>query len=662
MQDMMSDRRVSCKYINASERECVCFFATIIDLNNIKFALCSLGSVESVVITALPSMKITHLLIPFWLSFFSAVANADEIRLEDRQAVYTIGPFAQYFVDDNGEATVDSVSNHSFLPSRQEFLNFGFVKATHWVRFTLSNRSSTSSYRLEVPFPTLNRISFYQPSADGYIAYREGTDLPYRNRTITNEYFVFPVAIAPGETKTFYLSASATNALQIPLVLRTVSAYAEHDRDLGLVWGMYYGILGAMFCLNLALYYVVKQKDCLLYAFYVLFCGLAAAHLNGHAPMLLWPDFTRINRYAITVFAHLMIYFGCHFTRHYLETRRYSRLLDKTITRLANIALLIAFSAVFVPWDLSIVTVYIAAIFCLLIIGAGIYCWFKGSRQAVFLVLGWSTFLAGTGAYAFHSLGILETGFLVIHAKEMGSSIELMMLALGLAHKYDNLRRARRNAETIKVETESLALHREREIGEILAQEENPNLLYYDDYQAEFERFFLNNESADAHNAMIIISLEKLYEHRTVNDDPQFIQLEEQIRRRIKMLSSRFLLSHQMVSIGSRKRNALFVLRPHTYVLVMGLERDKIRFCETLCYKLLQEFAKLNNKYASSLLSYIHIGAAAGFGFNVNEYRREAETALYEAKIASRLVSFKFLAERDVSNRQNKNLEKSSVE
>ena len=71
---------------------------------------------------------------------------------------------------------------------------------------------------------------------------------------------------------------------------------------------------------------------------------------------------------------------------------------------------------------------------------AGIYAWVRGKRIARYFVTAWTVFIAGVLLYSLKSFGILPTNALTTHSVQIGSALEVLLLAMALGDRYELMR------------------------------------------------------------------------------------------------------------------------------------------------------------------------------------------------------------------------------
>lgn len=331
-----------------------------------------------------------------------------------------------------------------------EAISFDYTRSAYWLRLTLRNASDHSLDRmLEIGYPLLTSIEFYQPIANGaYQSLTTGLAMPFATRPYLNRYFVFPVTLPAHSDQVYYLRLQATDAIIVPARLWGPQAFHTYERNdyLGQAW--YFGMATAMILFNLLLFIALRDVIYLLYVSFVTCMALAIASENGLAKEFLWPDATLWADISSFVGNSLVGATWLLFIRHMLNTRTVIPKLDRLIKVFVGVYLLtlIGFTVSFQTFAKSAVLLYLATI--MLILGVGLFCAFKRQRSAYFFVAASAMLCFSVVVAALTNLGLLPTNFFTINALQFGSVLEMLLLAFALADRFNEIRRQKENAQS----------------------------------------------------------------------------------------------------------------------------------------------------------------------------------------------------------------------
>lgn len=376
-------------------------------------------------------------------SVFASTEKAPLLLLNDHDGKYDVGTRLEYLEDPYHSFTFEEVlrgHTPSFQASPQQVLNLGFTNSAYWLRFTVNGDhiSTPKRWIAEISYPTINRLNIYiQDSKTGVFQETEtGTDFPFSQKPISHRNFLFHIDLEPGEQKTIYFRAEATNALQIPVTIWDQRSFDQSELIAILTWGGFFGMMLVMTLYNLFIFLSVKDKSYLYYILYINSIACVVLGLNGLGFEILWPDNPDWNRLSLTAFAASMTFFAIQFGRHFLHTPENAPVLDVVLNIQSACALiLIPLSIIFREHDFSSMATVLVLSFAVVILASGFYCLKQGVRSAKYFLTAWVLYLTGLCLFTLTLYSVLPVNFITVHAKEFGAALEMMLLSLGLADR-----------------------------------------------------------------------------------------------------------------------------------------------------------------------------------------------------------------------------------
>ena len=360
---------------------------------------------------------------------------------------YFLGPYVAYLEDSQKKLTIDDVSSPQvsarFIQHAGKILNLGLNSSAYWLRFTIDAfEDQTSQKKWLLYFDWPNRIDYatlYIPKLPdaGWFTREIGRILP----TGPDPQPSTPTAFLPPESfiqsVTFYLRVESSEAKLIPLQILTDAAYRGVSRGRSLWFGVYYGIMLAMFLYNLILLISLRELNRLYYLLYLIFLNLLFLESNG----LLW-EFLQIGihlgQVLVLIFISLTFFWSNLFAKSFLITKKNAPFFDKLLSGAMVLALVLA---VMVPlvnlaWmtvAISLQSIVVPPIFML----AALMCWRHGFRPARFFLLAFTALALSTMYEALVFFGVLP--YLTLYSGQFGSAIEVILLQLALADRFRSL-------------------------------------------------------------------------------------------------------------------------------------------------------------------------------------------------------------------------------
>ncbi len=336
---------------------------------------------------------------------------------------------------------------------RQTDLNYGNTHSAIWLRLQLKNSSEHPVERLlELAYAAYVNVQFYAPAADGgYTTVTTGRVFPFVSRPYPNRYFVFPLSVPAHTEQTLYLRVNSI-AVPLPAKLWEPAAFYRHERNDYTGQAMYFGVAAAMFLFNLFLFAVLRERMYLWYLAALTCMALTMAEMSGLAKEFLWPNSPNWSLMAINIGYVLTMATVMTFMCRMLDTVVNAPRLDRVLRLLSGLLVFSVFGLVlnserFAPWITWLGLVVIIAV-----LGCGIYCAFLRLRSAYFFVTAFSLMLVSGLMWIMRNLALLPGSALLSQAPQIGSALEMIVLALALADRFFQIR-----LQNIRVEKAALA-------------------------------------------------------------------------------------------------------------------------------------------------------------------------------------------------------------
>ncbi len=344
----------------------------------------------------------------------------------------------------------------AFTPISIEKNSFGFSNLPRWFKVRCTGLELNRPWLLEIGYPLLDEIKIFDSLDLQLPRLTVGDHYPFATRPIAHRNFVIPLQtqdLANG----IYLRVLSTSAIQVPIKIMSPLGFSQQLTEEYAGLGLYFGIILALLIYNLFLILFVKDRAFAYYVGYILAFGLFQAGLNGLAFEYLWPGQPRFANQILPTLIWLSFGFIFFFTRTYLRTPKYSSRLDPILRWLGTTCFVIAVPCLlFAPYGPAIRT---AAAFCLiavpLVIATGVVVARKGFSPAYYFLTAWLFFLLGIVVLNLKNFGWISSNFYSDYAMQIGSAAEVLLLSLGLGHRFSLLQ----NEKTLR-ELESVKLTR----------------------------------------------------------------------------------------------------------------------------------------------------------------------------------------------------------
>ena len=309
-----------------------------------------------------------------------------------------------------------------WTPSRGHELVFTQTSSVYWVQLKLRNTGNERQlWYLNLNYPLLDEVTFWQGDEPMDIVVT-GDQQPFHSRAVDYRYFLLPVTLNSGETRTVTMRIHSSGALNIPLRLETPAELIAESNQLAMTHGLFFGSVLVLAIFNLLLLFSSGTLYYLHNALYMLAMGLFLFAMGGFANQYFWPESPEFANTSIPLTLVLCTLAMTLFGRSFLEVEKYTR-ADKTLKAIIWACAGFAGLTLALPYSQAILfntALGLATIFVLSVIA--ISRWRQGYQPAKWYVLAWVVMAAGSLIYAAAAFGYL-TDFL---ARE-----SLMQVAIG---------------------------------------------------------------------------------------------------------------------------------------------------------------------------------------------------------------------------------------
>lgn len=351
----------------------------------------------------------------------------------------------------------------------------GFTRSAYWFRLDVGNSSAESVTRLlVVDNPRISLVDVYLPDEQGgYRAWLTGADRPQGGKAYDNRNFVFPLHLAAHSQQVVYLRVESSIGLLVPLQLWSEQAFHAYEREDYMARAGYMGIAIAMILFNLMLFIALRERIYLLYVTFVLCAVCTLTIKNGMAP-----DWTL---FGLPLNSNVAYYSGASlalsgmllFMRSMLQTTRLLPRVDRGLLALVALYLVSPLIyAVALPL-VSRVAIVAYLLTAFVMMGVGLACALKRQRSAYFFLAAFGLLILGGATTTLRALGILPTNAFTEDGLQIGSSLEMLLLAFALADRINVMRQEKLQAQARLLQAQEQLVetlqHSERELEQRVA-------------------------------------------------------------------------------------------------------------------------------------------------------------------------------------------------
>ena len=353
-------------------------------------------------------------------------------------------------IDLSEKAGVDQIAQSTTSWSRNAQIPHGndAQQTPVWYRFRLEGRSPSDTYAIVWP-GIVGRVDLYCEAGNGTFSHQSG-GYDSREKSLTDHILVLPDG---AYDRTCYLRALTGYYLSSPSILLLAKA-------LKLQWSMapsYGGFFLAIILFNLLMFFVLRQRPLLIYAF-----AVTTALLVLVTDDVAWryvPS-TQFSRELIHEFFG-WFYFAltAYFAHVFLDLREFDPKLDRAVIVLVALSALDLVAGLFPsrpPW-VDDVTLAFLVLLLLAIVVAGYRAARRGYRGARFFVVGTIGVFIGVTTNVLVETFALPVPNIVVDLYAIGVAWEALWLTVALADRMNEIARENENLKVSRAELQVLA-------------------------------------------------------------------------------------------------------------------------------------------------------------------------------------------------------------
>ncbi|PKL35122.1 MAG: hypothetical protein CVV44_23150 [Spirochaetae bacterium HGW-Spirochaetae-1] len=380
-------------------------------------------------------------------------------RLGDDLKSTRLSTWMQYYEDPQGNLNLSDVLTEpitmQFRNLSNETKSFGYSRSTFWLKMKVHNFTNHAiSWLLEEEYPLIDFIDIYIMDSGGTTHYAGGDKYPFAKRQVESRSFVFPVESPPGDSDIF-IRVNSTGSLVLNLsAWSPTEFYKKTNNEMMWLW-IYYGIMIALIFYNVVIFFSFKDWAYLYLVGFIFGISMYSMNQNGLAFQHLWPESIAWAHYSNPFFIFFSGAFGLLFTRSFLNLKKILPFANKIFIVYLVCTLPLIIAVFFMDYFLiTQVSVIYVLIIMTIFIATGFIAALKRRREAYFYMGSWIIFLLGALIYAARAFGLTTITTLTNWTYQIGSSLLVLLLSLGIAEKINIYRREREKAQKDLKESE----------------------------------------------------------------------------------------------------------------------------------------------------------------------------------------------------------------
>ncbi|MEB2777291.1 7TM diverse intracellular signaling domain-containing protein [Algoriphagus sp. D3-2-R+10] len=360
------------------------------------------------------------------------------------------------------ESFIDYDSD-SLLPINNQYISLGHFEKSLYIKLIVRDDLSDEVF-LSFSNPMLTDIEVYDANAELVASLG-------RMNFVKDDYgsFFNITRLSLKQGLTYYVKISSYGSVTVPIDLFDESDFQLTIDERNVLFGVYFGIVVAMFFYNLFLWFSTRDKIYGIYITYILVVGMTQGVIAGYLDVYLWPESVFLKQNSYFLFTVLVNIVGIYYSLKFLIIKDFNKKLWDVGLSIIGIYILVFLAFLFdlgsINSRVRVLQVFLGIVpFYLLFIS--IYSFKKGYRPAKFFLISWSLLITSMIIFLLTDLNILPNNFFTNYIFTFGSACEALLLSFALADKINILKKEKEKeqAERLLILAENEQLVREQNI------------------------------------------------------------------------------------------------------------------------------------------------------------------------------------------------------
>ncbi|HEY0898317.1 MAG TPA: 7TM diverse intracellular signaling domain-containing protein [Sphingobacteriaceae bacterium] len=363
-----------------------------------------------------------------------------------------IGKSVQIFPDSSRKLTFTEVNMQPdlFTEHLNDVPNFGVSEANNWVKFIVENQSAEDKVILNLAYPAIDNVDLYLVKEGQVDSFHIAKTQSIRERAYEHQYYLFDLPLKKGESGTVFLKLSSNKQILVPLTLNTQTSIIPALTISDTLSGLYLGIMLVMLLYNLFIYFSARDRHYLDYVHYIFWVTATQAALLGYLHKYFWTSNTWLIEHMLTFTGAMSGIATVIFAKSFLRSKHFAPKLDLVLNLIIiGDVIAIIFLGLGFPLQAYQAVNITAGLGSPFVLYTAWAIYRKNYKPAKYFLYAWSIFLASVVVFVLKDYGILPYNLFTIHAVQIGSALEAVLLSFALANKINILKQEKEASQAM---------------------------------------------------------------------------------------------------------------------------------------------------------------------------------------------------------------------
>ncbi|MBK9191123.1 MAG: hypothetical protein IPM77_06180 [Crocinitomicaceae bacterium] len=365
--------------------------------------------------------------------------GADVLILKDQERKYSV-------------QDINQMSETSFETKTDAIPNLDFTTARWWLKFSVTNQTSSPNFILEVARPITNKAAFYQMRGEQIEnSFLSGDDYAFSSKAIPHRKHLFPMYIEPGSTSHYIIELESDGeVITLPVNIYDKISFFESDYLVQFTYGFYFGMMLLVVFIYFFFYVLLKDKSFLWYIIYVFCQAVMQFSLDGYSYQYFFPSGGYMTNHIVLISASLTIVFLLFYASAFLKLKENSPKLLRFYNYTLGFVLL-AFLLSLIPgvtYTISYPLINATSLLSVILTLVSIYILkSNGIKICNYFAVAFTVLILGAIVFILGNFNILGNAELAQNALKISSAIEVIILSISMSNKYRDLQKEKEAAQ-----------------------------------------------------------------------------------------------------------------------------------------------------------------------------------------------------------------------
>ena len=372
------------------------------------------------------------------------------LDLDSQQQPVALKDWGDYWMDTSGQTTVQQVATTPGTAWQPTHTDGNYpVTAGYalWIRFTVPPAPDSERWYIEIPYPSIDRVTLYTLDASGQWSGQKAGDMIAVSRwPVPHRHPLMPISLSAEVPTSYLLKLENGHRFNAPLQFVSESYLNHAEQRISLILGIFFGLAGLAALISALSALSLRDPAYGWYAVSVTLMALTQSTLTGIAGLHLWPNWPWWNDVSTSMLPTLELAATLMFVSAAVSLPERSLRLHRALRGVALFGVVVTTGLALIPIE-NRMGLFVSYVFLpqILAVYALVWAWRRGDRFAPWLLVGFLPVATAGCFIVARNLGMISISFMTQHGTQIGVAIELpiimVILMLRSQQRRENTRR-----------------------------------------------------------------------------------------------------------------------------------------------------------------------------------------------------------------------------